>query len=157
MIESSLHYRLAVLNADYARAIDDDRLEAWPEFFLDRCLYKVTTADNHHKGLEAGIIYAESKAMLKDRVSALRKANIYERQRYRHVVGLAAILAQEAGTVCTESPFLVARIMRDGHTDLFATGRYIDRVSVNAGDLKFIERLVVCDSARFDTLVALPL
>ncbi len=56
MIDPDLHYRLAVMNAEYARAIDDDRLEAWPEFFLDRCLYKVTTADNHQKGLEAGII-----------------------------------------------------------------------------------------------------
>lgn len=146
-----------MLNAEYARAIDDDRLEAWPEFFLERCLYKVTTADNHRKGLEAGIIYAESKAMLQGRVSALRKANIYERQRYRHVLGLPAILAQEADAVRSESPFLIARIVRDGHTDLFATGRYIDRIAVHAGELKFVERIVVCDSARFDTLVALPL
>ena len=157
MIDPDLHYRLATLNAEYARAIDDDRLEAWPEFFLERCMYKVTTADNHRKGLEAGIIYAESKAMLQDRVSALRKANIYERQRYRHLLGLPAVLVQEPGAVHSEPPFLIARIVRDGATDLFATGRYVDRVAVNAGELKFAERIVVCDSARFDTLVALPL
>jgi len=157
MIDASLHHRLTVLNADYARAIDDDRLEAWPEYFLERCLYKITTVDNHQKGLEAGIIYAESKAMLKDRVSALRKANVYERQRYRHIIGPPAILAREAGALRVESPFLVVRIVRDGALDLFATGRYLDRVAIEADRLRFMERLVVCDSARFDTLVALPL
>jgi 3-phenylpropionate/cinnamic acid dioxygenase small subunit len=153
MSESNLQGRLAALNADYARCIDDDRLEDWPGFFLDRCLYKITTADNHAKGYEAGLIYADSQAMLKDRVSALREANIYERQRYRHIVGLPVV--REGAAV--ETPFLVVRIMRDGKMDLFATGRYLDRISDQNDDLKFAERVVVCDSSRFDTLVAIPL
>src|ERR671931_2588010 len=97
--------RLMTLNADYARCIDDDRFETWPDFFLERCLYKITTADNYGKGLEAGVMYADSKAMLKDRVSALREANIYERQRYRHIIGAPVVLAEENGTAQTESPF----------------------------------------------------
>lgn len=158
MADVGFHQRLTALNADYARCIDDDRLETWPDFFFDRCLYKITTAENHQKGLEAGIIYADSKAMLQDRVSALREANVYERQRYRHIVGTPTVIAEEGGLVRIESPFLVTRIMRDGRMDLFATGRYVDAVREDdAGTLKFVERLVVCDSARFDTLVALPL
>jgi len=156
--DSGFPQRLAALNAEYARCIDDDRMEAWPEFFFERCLYKITTAENHRNGFEAGIIYADSKAMLKDRVSALREANVYERQRYRHIVGGPAIIAEERHVVRTESPFLVTRIMRDGRMDLFATGKYIDAVGEDAdGALRFVERIVVCDSARFDTLVALPL
>ena len=146
-------HRLAALNADYARCIDDDRLEEWPGFFLEHCLYKITTADNLSKGYEAGLIYADSRAMLKDRVSALREANIYERQRYRHIVGLPRLLAEDRA----ETPFLVVRIMRDGKMDLFATGRYFDRVFVQEEEIKFQERIVVCDSSRFDTLVAIPL
>lgn len=145
--------RLAALNAEYARCIDDDRLEGWPEFFLERCLYKITTADNHAMGYEAGLIYADSRAMLKDRVSALREANIYEHQRYRHVVGLPALLADGA----SETPFLVVRIMRGGSMDLFATGRYLDKVVEENGTLRFAERIVVCDSSRIDTLLAIPL
>jgi 3-phenylpropionate/cinnamic acid dioxygenase small subunit len=145
--------RLAALNADYARCIDDDRLEEWPGFFPEHCLYKITTADNLSRGYEAGLIYADSRAMLQDRVSALREANIYERQRYRHIVGLPAL--GEAGAA--ETPFLVVRIMRDGRMDLFATGRYLDKLVEENGALKFSERVVVCDSARFDTLVAIPL
>lgn len=155
---SALREAIQVLNADYARAIDDDRLEDWPEFFHERCLYKITTADNHRRGLELGLVYADSKGMLKDRVAALREANVYERQRYRHIVGLPVILGEENGEVEAEAPFLVARILRDGAMDLFATGRYLDRVAADsAGALKYRERVVVCDSARFDTLLALPL
>ena len=145
--------RLAALNADYARCIDDDRLEEWPGFFLERCLYKVTTADNLAKGYEAGLIYADSRAMLQDRVSALREANVYERQRYRHIIGLP--VAREGGAA--ETPFLVVRIMRDGRMDLFATGRYLDKVVEESKTLKFAERVVVCDSSRIDTLLAIPL
>lgn len=155
----SLRERVAALNADYARAIDDDRIEDWPEFFLDECLYKITTADNHRRGLEMGLVYADSKGMLKDRVAALREANVYERQRYRHIVGLPAILRRQGAEAEVESPFLVTRIMRDGTMDVFATGRYLDRVvSAGAdGALRYRERIVVCDSSRFDTLLALPL
>src|SRR5262245_37320228 len=92
---AGLVYRLGALNTDYARCIDDDRLESWPDFFLDRCVYKITTADNQRRGYEAGVVFADSKAMLKDRVTALREANIYERQRYRHLVGLPAILGRD--------------------------------------------------------------
>ena len=149
--------RVSQLNADYARAIDDDRLEDWPRFFVERCLYKITSADNHRKGLPAGVVYADSRGMLHDRVAALRDANIYERQTYRHLVGLPAILGEEGGGVRTETPFLVVRIMRDGTMDLFATGRYLDVLVEEEGALRFRERVVVCDSGRIDTLLAIPL
>ena len=145
------------LNADYARAIDDGRLEAWPDFFAADCLYKITSADNHRKGLEAALIYADSRGMLKDRVAALRDANIYERQSYRHVVGMPAVLGESGGALRVEVPFLVVRIMRDGRMDLFATGRYLDALVTEAGVLRFRERVVVCDSSRVDTLLAIPL
>ena len=148
-----LQPRLAQLNADYARAIDDDRLEAWPEFFTDDCLYKITSADNLRQGLEAGVVYADSRGMLRDRVAALREANVYERQTYRHLVGLPAILDETAGAVRAETPFLVVRIMRDGRMDLFATGRYLDVLVEEAGTLRFRERVV--EQLRSTGLVAL--
>ena len=149
--------RVSRLNADYARAIDDDRLEDWPEFFAEPCLYSITSADNHRRGMPIGIIYADSKGMLKDRVAALREANVFERQSYRHVVGLPAILGERDGAVRAETPFLVVRIMRDGTMALFATGRYLDALVEEAGALRFRERVVVCDSSRIDTLLAIPL
>jgi 3-phenylpropionate/cinnamic acid dioxygenase small subunit len=149
--------RIAELNATYAAAIDSDRLEVWPDFFVADCLYKITSSENHKRGYSAGIVYADSRAMLRDRVTALRTANIYERQNYRHIIGLPVIVASGTDRISAEAPFLVIRIMRDGRTDLFATGVYFDEIRDEAGTLRFVERLVVCDSGHFDTLLAIPL
>jgi len=141
----------------YARCIDNGNLEAWPDFFEEDCIYKITTADNYAQGLEAGVIFANTKGMLRDRVASLREANIYERHTYRHLLGQAWIVSQDAGEVRCETSFLVARIMRDGTTDLYATGRYIDVYRLKGTTPKLRERIVGCDSSRFDTLLALPL
>jgi anthranilate 1,2-dioxygenase small subunit len=149
--------RILALQAAYIRCIDTNALEAWPDFFLDQCLYKVTTAENHRLGFEAGIIYADTRGMLIDRVQALRQANIYEQQNYRHILGLPDIVKNGGAEAETETPFLVVRIMHDGQSDVFATGVYLDTLRLAGNDLKFARRVVVCDSSRVDTLMALPL
>ena len=63
--------------ARYVHALDEDRLEEWPNFFVEAGSYRITTAENRERGLPLAIIYADSRAMLRDRVTALRTANIY--------------------------------------------------------------------------------
>ena len=151
-------YRLiSQTQAAYVRTIDDDRLEEWPAFFADPCSYVITTADSHREGLEAGIVYCTSQGMLRDRISALREANIYERHFYRHILGAPYIVADNGAKVESETPFLVARIMRTGETSVFATGRYLDTYAIAGGTAKLARRLVICDSARIDTLLVIPL
>ena len=41
-----LHFKVQDLNARYVHAIDDDRLEDWPEFFTEKGRYRITTAEN---------------------------------------------------------------------------------------------------------------
>ena len=149
--------RILAVQAAYIRCIDTNALEDWPDFFVDDCLYKVTTAENVKSGFESGIIYADSKGMLTDRILALRQANIYEKQSYRHILGLPVILSNGGDEAECETPFLVVRIMHDGQSDIFATGLYLDTYRAAGNDLKLSKRLVVCDSSRVDTLMALPL
>lgn len=149
-------FRLAALNAAYADAIDSDRLEEWPGFFTEDCRYAITTAENHRAGLPAGVVWADSRAMLEDRVAALRRANIYERQVYRHILGMPLLRETGPDRITAETPFLVVRTLRDGRMDLFAAGRYLDQLRVGP-QYHFAARIAVCDSSRFDTLLALPL
>jgi anthranilate 1,2-dioxygenase small subunit len=149
--------RIIAVQAAYARCIDGNELESWPDFFTDQCLYKVTTAENHKQGFDAGIIFADSKGMLIDRIVSLRQANIYEKQSYRHILGLPTILKNGGDEAECETPFIVARIMHDGRTDIFATGRYLDSCRLDGDKLKFTSKVVVCDSSRIDTLLAIPL
>ena len=83
--------------------------------------YRVTTAENFERGLPLGMIYATSRAMLRDRVRSLREANVYEAQRYRHVIGAALVTPGEDGTLKAQTSFIVARIMHGGETTLFHT------------------------------------
>ena len=153
----SLPLQVAVsdLHARYAHALDEDRLEAWPDFFTEHGIYRIATAENEARGLPAPILFAQGRAMLRDRVASLRHANIYEPQRYRHMVS-SVLLAEPAGDAVTvKSNFLVIRIMENGETSMFASGVYRDRISLSK--MQYEERVVVCDSRRFDTLLAIPL
>lgn len=148
---------LCAFNAAYADAIDSDALEQWPAFFTDDCHYRITHIENEREGLPAGIVYADSKAMLEDRIAALREANIYERQRYRHLLGTPLMQRADAESAEARTPFMVARIMATGETQLFATGVYQDRFVRRNGQLLLASRVAVCDSTVTDTLLALPL
>ena len=154
-----LAIRLGVqeLIAAYADCIDEDRLEAWPDLFTEQCRYLIIGRADHAAGLRHGIIYAASRGMLADRVMALRKANIFEPHRYRHVVAPIRVLRVADGVAEAQSNFMVARIMHDGETALFATGRYLDRIDVAREPFRFVERLVVLDSHKIDTLLVIPL
>lgn len=147
-----------LLQGRYGQAIDDDRLEEWPEFFTNECLYVITSHDNFVRGLEAGVVYCDSKGMLKDRISGLREANIYEQHRYRHIVSMPASVQVAYGVVKAQTSFAVYRTTRNKPSELFVTGCYHDELVLDAsGSLKIARRLVVCDSSVFDTLLAIPL
>lgn len=148
---------IAAFNARYAHVIDSDALEDWPAFFTDDCHYRITHAENEQERLPAGIVYADSRAMLEDRVAALREANVYERHRYRHLLGLPMVTSSSATDVAASTPFVVVRIMATGQSEVFATGVYNDRFVRQNDRVLLAERVAVCDSTVTDTLLALPL
>ena len=154
--EARLQFAVEGLHARYAHAIDADRLEDWPNFFTENGVYRIATAENEARGLPLPVLYAESRAMLRDRVASLRHANIYEPQRYRHIVSSVLVERTDEDRVRSSANFLVVRIMESGDSLLFASGRYLDRI-VLAPEPLYEERVVVCDSRRFDTLLAIPL
>jgi anthranilate 1,2-dioxygenase small subunit len=156
-VDIELQLRLQQLVTDYSAVIDEDRLEEWPGLFVENCRYVLTNRENHQAGLPHGTIYASSRGMLTDRVSALRDANIYEPQVYRHMTDGVRVIDENDGIVDTRTSFIVARIMHNGETSLFATGVYLDKIDVSDASARFIERIVVCDSSRIDTLLAIPL
>jgi anthranilate 1,2-dioxygenase small subunit len=156
-IDLALQLEIEQLLARYAHCLDDDRVEEWPDFFIEAGRYKITTAENFERNLPLPVLYADSRAMMRDRVSALRHANIYEAQRYRHLVSATLVERIDTGTVRAVSNFAVVRIMHTGESMLFASGRYLDRIRLAGGTPQFEEKIVVLDSRQIDTLLAIPL
>jgi 3-phenylpropionate/cinnamic acid dioxygenase small subunit len=156
-VDLELQRAVENLLARYVHALDDDRLEDWPDFFVEDGRYRITTAENFERRLPLAIIYADSRAMLRDRVSALRHANIYEAQRYRHLVSSVLVERVDGSAARASSNFQVVRIMHSGESTLFASGRYLDRIRLNGEVPQFEERIVVLDSRSVDTLLAIPI
>ena len=173
LAEVARRLELDTLYADYAACLDTDALERWPEFFTEDCHYRVTSAENYEAGLPLGLIYATSKDMLKDRISALRDANIYEPQRYRHLISGIRIAphpnppppageggvgaGEQADALDVTANFLVVRTMQDGAMILLAAGRYVDRIVQSGDGWKFARKIAVLDSRQIDTLLAIPI
>jgi anthranilate 1,2-dioxygenase small subunit/terephthalate 1,2-dioxygenase oxygenase component beta subunit len=157
-VDADVTFKVQELQARYVQALDDDRLEAWPDFFTEQCRYLVTTAENLAQGMPLGMIYATSRAMLRDRVKSLREANVYEAQRYRHVIGPPVLEAREGGLIRAQTSFMVVRTMHTGETLMFASGRYDDRIVMEGPEApRFAEKVVVLDSRQIDTLLAIPI
>ena len=152
----NIQFQIERLHARYCHALDEDRLEDWPKLFTEDGRYRIATAENEARGLPLPVLYADSRAMLRDRVASLRHANIYEPQRYRHIVSATIVTSEGGSKAKSTSSFLVVRVMQSGETMLFASGRYLDRIAL-APEPLYEERVVVCDSRRFDTLLAIPL
>jgi len=148
--------RVEDLHSRYVHALDQDRLEDWPGFLTEDGVYRVTTAENEARGLPLQVLLAESRAMLRDRVQSLRHANIYEPQRYTHLMSSVLIKKLTEATIQSTANFLVVRTMQNCESTLFASGRYVDRIVLQPEPL-YEERVVICDSRRFDTLLAIPL
>jgi len=157
MTAAATHGAVSNLLAEYAACIDGDELERWPEFFTDDAHYRVTTEFNHTRDLPIGIIDARNRDMMEDRVASLRKANIYEPQRYRHIVSAVRLTGGDGDLVHAETSFMVVRTMIDGSQDLFVSGRYLDRIDFSRAQPLFADKLVILDSDKIDTLRAIPL
>ena len=145
------------LIADYAHAIDDDRLEEWPDFFTDDCSYRIINRENHAKGRRVGIMDCSSKGMLRDRILALREANVYEPHFYRHLQSGIRITGMDGDAYVVETSFAIVRTMQEGDMSIFCAGKFIDEIVFDGDTPLFSKRLVVTDSNRIHTLIVIPI
>ena len=145
------------LLAEYGGLLDLGRYEDWLALFAAECRYAVVPRESHEAGLPIALILCDSRAMLEDRIAALRQANKYNIHTDRHIIGPPRIIASGAARIETEAPFAVYQTDPEGETRLFATGLYRDRIE-RAGDaLHLAEKLVLLDTFAVPTLLATPL
>ncbi len=154
-------YKVEELLNAYAQCIDDDRLEEWPDFFTERCLYKIIPWENASRDLPVALIYCDSRGMLRDRVVAHRKANLFAPHLYRHLVGNTQVTGQDAGAVLARSNYAVFRTLVDpidfGRTEIYSVGVFRDRIVFEEGTARFQEKIVLADTCRVQSLMVTPI
>src|SRR3954447_2988787 len=151
------HLAVQALLAEYGGLLDLGHYDEWIALFAAECRYEVVPRENHEAGLPVALILCDSRAMLEDRIAALRQANKYNIHTDRHIIGLPRIIAAEAGGIDIEPPFAVYQTDQEGETGLFATGLYRDRLEQRGEALRFVEKLVLLDTFAVPTLLATPL
>lgn len=152
-----LQFQIERLLAQYIHCIDSDQLEELPDFFIEKGRYRVISRENVDRGYEVAAIFCDSRGMLADRIVSLRHANIYETQRYRHVLSSTLVTEINADSVHAISNYVVYRSQTDGRTDLYSAGQYQDHIVRRDGQWFFAEKDVVFDTNLIDTLMVIPL
>jgi anthranilate 1,2-dioxygenase small subunit len=157
MEDLMLRLELSSLQDRYVAALDNDRLEEWPNFFTEECLYEIIPRENEEAGLPAPVIYCDNARMLRDRVVSLRRANIFERPSYRHCLSGLVWHQEEDGTFVLETSYVVVNSSLQGHTSIYQAGRYVDRVVRTPDGLRFKSKRCIYDTLKVQTLLAFPI
>ena len=97
------------LYEDYAACLDVDALEEFPAFFTEDGIYQVIPRENYDEGLEHAPIWCSGRAMIEDRVTALREAAQYQARSLRHFISGVRVLGEEAGEICATASLPSAR------------------------------------------------
>ena len=72
-------------------------------------------------------------------------------------MGRPQVLGQSDGLIRTQVNYLVLRTRQNDPTELFNTGRYLDTIVRDHGQLKFREKLCVFDSELIPNSIIYPL
>jgi anthranilate 1,2-dioxygenase small subunit len=151
-----LRLELLALQDRYVAAIDNDRIEEWPGFFVEDCLYEIVSRENEEAGLPAPVIHCDNARMLRDRVVALRNANIYEKPAYRHMLSGMEWREEEGGYAVSTS-YVVVNTSLEGVSTIYQAGRYLDHVVRTEDGLRFRQKRCIYDTLRVQTLLAFPI
>lgn len=156
-VDVALRFEVEDLYARYIACVDSRNLDPWPDFFTDPCLYKLAPRENHDRGLPLATLAFESRGMLKDRVYAATQTLFHQPYYQRHILsGLRIVEADESGLKC-EANYLVIRTKLWEPSEIFNSGRYLDKLVRQDGELKFAEKICVFDSELIANSIIYPI
>jgi 3-phenylpropionate/cinnamic acid dioxygenase small subunit len=140
----------------YYDALDDVRLEEWPDFFTEACLYRVIPRENFERGYTLCTMQAESRGMLSDRVTGLLRTQMYAPRYYRRFPGPLRVVAQDAEGVDVRHNLLMVQTLLDKQSDIVLCGVCHDRVVRDGDRLRFAQRVVSFDSEMIPNSLIYP-
>jgi salicylate 5-hydroxylase small subunit len=149
--------RIEDLYAAYAACLDDARFAEWPGFFTDDCVYRIIPRENYDRGLPLATLSFESKGMLRDRVYAVTETLFHEPYYQRHIISGFVVRAGDGGGFRVQANYVVIRTKAGALSEVYNTGRYVDRIVDERGALRFREKLCVFDSELIPNSLIYPL
>ncbi len=141
---------------DYYNVLDDLRLDEWPSFFTEDCLYRVIPRENYEAGYTLSTIYAESRGMLIDRVMGLTRTQMYAPRYYRRFPGPLRIVSRDGNAVRVRHNLLVVQTLIDRQTEIVLSAVCHDLLVPGDERPLLRQRIVVFDSEMLPNSLIYP-
>lgn len=155
-IEMVSREEIADLYGRYYDVLDAVRLEEWPAFFTEECVYRIISRENHERGYRLATVGAESRGMLMDRVTGLIRTQVYAPRYYRRFPGPLRISRAVDGIIAVEQNLLIVQTLIDKQSDIVLCGRCHDHLAIENGSLLIQRRDVVFDSEMIPNSLIFP-
>jgi len=147
---------IEAFNAEYSAVLDAGQVDAWPRFFTNDALYRITGRDNADADLPVGLVYCEGRAMIEDRALAIARTMMFAPRYLLHQVTNVRVLALADDAIAATANYALYETLVDARTTLQQVGRYYDRFVRRDGALLLRERHCVYDSLIIDTALIYP-
>ena len=151
-----LNHKIQTLNNAYALSLDQDDLNVWLSFFSETCLYRIISRENHELNMPIAVWHSDSKAMLRDRVLALKDSTLYRPRYLRHLISGVTINQIKDDVIYSQANVLIAETVVDYKTQILLSGRYLDEIVVEDSQYRFRNRVCIYDSILLPTSLVYP-
>lgn len=140
----------------YCWTLDCGKLEDWPGFFTEDAVYRITARENAEANLPVGLVYADSRAMIRDRAFALQHTQMYAPRYMQHFVTNVRVLEVKGDAIKAQSNYLLLQTLVDGPSTIHQAGRYFDTFLRKEGRLLLKERQCIYDTVLIANDLVMP-
>lgn len=133
-------------HAEYCWTLDTGAIESWPDYFTDDAVYRITARENADSNLPVGLVYAEGRAMIRDRAFAIAHTQMFAPRYSQHFVSNVRVLEAKGDVAKAQSNYLLLQTLMEGPTTIQQAGRYFDTFVREGGRLLLRDRQCVYDT-----------
>jgi anthranilate 1,2-dioxygenase small subunit len=151
-----LRLEIEEFNTAYCWTLDSGKLDEWPEYFTDDAVYRITARENVDAGLPVGLVYCDSKKMIRDRAFAIQHSQMFAPRYMQHFVTNVRVISSDARAIKAQANYLLLQTLVDGPSTVHQAGRYYDTLVRSGNRLLLQERQCVYDTVLIANDLVLP-
>jgi 3-phenylpropionate/cinnamic acid dioxygenase small subunit len=151
-----LRLEIEEFNHAYCWTLDSGALEHWPDYFTEDAVYRITARENVEAGLPVGLVYCDSRNMIRDRAFALQHSQMFAPRYLQHFVTNVRVVEASPSLIKATANYLLLQTLVDGPSTVHQAGRYYDTFVRSGARLLLKERQCVYDTVLIANDLVLP-
>ncbi len=148
--------KVQMFYADYAEVLDDERLNEWPRFFTEDCIYQIITRENYDNKFPLCTIQADGKGMLLDRVQGVLRTQRFAPRHCRRFYSGLRVSRIDGNVIHARQNVLVVQTLVNEPSQILLCGEAYDLLDVEQ-EVHFKQRIVVSDTDVINNALIFPI